>query len=220
LYLDEYEPGNEVKKLDVSNRQGCEYIYIPEKIQALVTDHIFCINSVGKVGFWLQFGVEINGYHLCPYALAYIFFRMYRDSRDCGHGISFDQGPAYHKRDFDYYQYRRYASEIICLEWEELFLGCLKIAFALKDDKMVRVPTPEEIEAYSIYWECADIKKGKRIVAYFQPKGTWVHQTEVFSPGHKNELLCALKNINAHFCNSLKNGIRKSTLCSGEFDGR
>ena len=150
------------------------YRYLPKKIFDVVRNHKICIDKIGQLGFWLKVGTEIFEVRLCPYALAFIFFRMYWESKDSGHGIKFDyDSPDKYKRYVDSNE-SSYSVIINELEYWEMFKGCLTLATASFERMEVRVPAPEEIASLSIYWE--GIKPfigvdGK--IIYFQPRGKY-----------------------------------------------
>lgn len=150
------------------------YRYLPKKIFEMVKKHEWCVNEIGILGFWIRSGVEIREVRLCPYALAFIFFRMYWESKDSGHGIHFEYASPdkYYKYvDSDASAYKVLIKE---LEYVEMFKGCLSLATAAFDQVVVRVPSPEEIASHSIYWEA--IKPSKEMdgtIIYFQPRGEY-----------------------------------------------
>jgi hypothetical protein len=129
------------------------YRYLPKSIFNIVKNHKWCIDKIGQLGFWLNIDTEIQDVRLCPYALAFICFRMYWESKDCGHGIKFDYDhPVKHKIHIDTCE-SLYSVLIDELEYLEMFKGCLALTTASFEKREVRVPTPEEIASQSIYWE-------------------------------------------------------------------
>ncbi|HJV15872.1 MAG TPA: hypothetical protein VJ546_00535 [Bacillales bacterium] len=179
--------------------------YVPSKIIEIAKEHEYCINRIGECGFWLRIGARITGVTICPYALAYIFFRLYWEGKDSAHGMKFwHDSPTRHKRYYDFNLFP-HDVDISELEYIEMFNGCLDLATKSFYANEIRVPSPEEISTYSIYWEgFKPVAKTNGRISFFQPRGPYLIPKNESGEDHQKELESNLDIIKELFLGQFK----------------